>query len=447
MSTIVAITPIGRNQNQIEYSDGRKTIRCSTKQNFWNYQDENGDFHPLDPADENEVYSSKNNRIEYHRKKNVFSVGMRGDGNAEKFIGIRPDFDQVNGNEQFEITISEIKFDGIIQPILLNQKNAIDNFTTDFGGIIVQSARAGLRTMVKAAYQIDSFRIEYMLHAKGLTIEKKGDEFWVYSTAPDKPFRMRIGKPRLLNMNMEILTDYEPVVPMPLDFINHTLINNNNGTYTYIKESNADFDRSKLPSNFLIDADIYYSSTSDGSVHAQNADFTTCRNGTTGYAVRNADAQYNMALSLAYSTGNWYVIRAFFYFNTSGVNMSGKRATLNISGYIFGQTRIIAQKGLQSDPFVIGDFDSFEGAPNGPIIADFGDSWLVGANNSAIINNNNYIVNGITKVICRERNYDFDNSQPGSNTFNGCYFTESASNDPYIEVDDKPYVPHIMLIH
>ena len=446
-STIVAITPIARNQNQIEYSDGRKTIRCSTKQNFWNYKDENGDFHPLEPADEEEVYSSKNNRTEYHRTKNVFSVGMRGDGKAEKFIGIRPDFDQANGNEQFEITVSEIKFDGIIQPILLNQKITKDNFTTDFGNIIVQSTRAGLRPMVKATNQIDNFRIEYTIHTKGLTIEKKGDEFWVHSMAPDKPFRMRIGKPRLLNMNMETLIDNDPVAPMPLDFINHTLIDNNDGTYTYIKESNENFDSSKLPSDFLIDADIYYSSTSDGYVYNRHADFSDSRNGAVGISVKDDLEKYNNAMSCGLVIGYWYIMRSFFYFDTSGVNMSGKFATLNIIGYENNSSHVIAQKSTQGEPLAVADYDAFEGAPDGTVIADFGDSWVLNQYNSAVINNNNCIIDGTTKIVLRERDHDFGNSQPGSNTSAGCYYTEFAQGDPYIEVDNKPYLPHIMLIH
>lgn len=444
MSDLI-ITPISRHQNQVEYSDGRRTIRCSTHQNFWNYKDEGGILHPVDLTHEDEIYSSRNQRIEYHRPKNIFSVGMRGDGEAQKFIGIRPDFDQVYGNEQFEITISEIRFDGEIQPILLDQKILRDNYTTDFGSVVVRGTHNGLRAMVKATNQIHSFQIKYTFHVKGLTIEKRGNEFWVFSTLPGKPFRMRIGKPRLLNMNMEVLTD--PGALEPLDFVTHILIDNSDGTFTYIKNSNVTFEPTKLPSDFLIDVDIYYDSTADGYVYNGNANFYTSRNGTTGSGINISVQRYEKSTSALLSLGIWYVSRAFLYFDTSGINMSGKFATLNIAGYENNNSQVIAQKGTQADTLVVGDFDSFEGAPDGPIIADFGDSWILNQYNTAIINNNNYIIDGTTKICCRERDHDRGNSQPGSNILNGNYFAEATSGDPYIEVDDKLYIPQIMLIH
>ena len=129
--------------------------------------------------------------------------------------------------------------------------------------------------------------------------------------------------------------------------------------------------------------------------------------------------------------------------------MSGKKGTLNIAGFDSNTSQVIAQKGMQADPLTIGDFDSFEGAPDGPIIADFGDSWILEQYNSAAINNNNYIVDGTTKICCRERDYDYGDTAPDVSKSCGCYYTEAAGTtaDPYIEVDDKLYIPQIMLIH
>ena len=444
--TVIAATPISRHQNRVEYSDGRRAIRCSTRQNHWNYRDENGNLYPVETGYEQVVQSVKNNRLEYHRPKNVFSVGVRGDGGAEKFIGLRPDFDQAQGNEQFEISVTEIRLNGAAKPISLAQKTALNAFAADYGDLIVQVTRHGVRPMVKVS-DITSFRIVYTLHLKGLTIERKGEEFWVFSTARDKPFRLRIGKPRLLNMNMEVLTDERPL-PVPLDFVDHHLIDNRDGSYTYVKESNAKFERSKLPADFLIDADIHYSSTSDGYVWHKHSSFVEARNG--GGAGVNTDAtRYNQALGVIYYGGEWYIIRSFFYFDTSGVNMAGKRAILNIGGYENSSSHIIAQKGTQGDPAVAGDYDSFEGAPEGKIIADFGAQWSIGAYNTAVINHNSNIVDGVTKIFCREKDHDFDNNQPGAAQTNGVYFADAGGTaaDPYIEIENNPYSPQVILVN
>ncbi len=360
--------------------------------------------------------------------------------------GLRPDFDQAQGNEQFEITVTEIQLNGAAKPISLAQKTPLNPFATDYGDLIVQVTRHGVRPLVKVS-NITSFRIIYTLHLQGLTIEQKGEEFWVFSTAKEKPFRLRIGKPRLLNTDMEVLTDERPL-PTPLDFVNHNLIDNQDGSYTYVKESNAKFERSKLPREFLIDADIHYSSASDGYVWHKHSSFTEARNG--GGAGVNADAtRYNQALGVIYYGGEWYIIRSFFYFDTSGVNMAGKRATVNIGGYEYSSSHIIAQKGTQGDPAEAGDYDSFEGAPEGKIIADFGGQWSVGALNTAVINHNSFIVNGITKILCREKDHDFDNEQPTAARTNGVYFAEAGGTvaDPYIEIDDKPYTPSVISVN
>ena len=225
------------------------------------------------------------------------------------------------------------------------------------------------------------------------------------------------------------------------------LLSRYNSIFIKELENTSVEDGSKLPKEFLIDADIYYSSVSDGYVFNKQPYFSDCRNGTTGYNLNDELTRYGNATGINYLSNNWYIMRSFFYFDTSNVNMSGKRATLNIIGYLNNDTHVIAQKAMQGDPLAVGDYDAFEGAPDGPVVADFGDSWTLGDLNSAVINSNDCIIDGTTKIVLRERDHDYKGNPPGSVKSNGCYFAEADIADPYIEIEDKPYKPQVILVN
>jgi len=271
---ITNTTPIQgkRSQEHVYWSDGKKERRCYAPHNPHYFIDELGAMHPID-IKAVEVKSSA--ILETNiclRSNNVVSVGFREDGVTEKYLGLRRDFNQALNTESLEFSINSIKFDGKTELIDTSKTDVLSGISHDLGNVVIQSTRQRTRQMVKATNAISGFRIEYTLHLKGLTIEEKDGEFWIYTNDKAKEFRYKIRKPYLVNaetLQPLIIADEGTTPEMWMGHVpklKHSLIDNLNGTYTYIKENDEDFSKLDLPSEYLIDADTYYSTFADGYV-------------------------------------------------------------------------------------------------------------------------------------------------------------------------------------
>jgi len=430
--------PVGLRANKVIYTDGSITTRYSTIQNLWNYKDDKNSFHVINMSFEEEI--NETFKKEYKREKGVMKITTKSDGKKNDFISVIPSFDK-NSNEKFDISVSKIVFNEEEINIDLSKKNKENSITRDFGNILVSYRRNGLRTMVKANNSVESFRIEYTLSFKKMKIVENGNEYWIYSD--DDEFRMRIRDAKLLDTNMSFLLDHDGAL---LDFVDHSLIDNKDGTYTYVKESNNNYDPSKLPEDFLIDGDIYYSSTADGKIknRIENSNWDTVHSGTTGTNVDDSSSSDKYAM---YVTENTFldkvdeIHRGFFYFDTSGAT-NPIAVNLSIYGYYASSSSVSAQEGTQADTLTTADYDSCSPIPStgggeyGHVVWSSISYNTISFNQDGIDDIN---ISGVTKICTREYTYDYLDSIPsGMFVANGCYFAEEATTakDPYLEITE-----------
>jgi hypothetical protein len=438
--------------------------------------------------------------------KNVASVGVRKDGALSKYLGIRPDVNQTLGTEQLEFSIDKVTFDGVEQDVDTSKNDVLDASTIDVGSVIVRTGRIETRQLVKATNQVTTFEVEYTLHVKGMTVKERYGEFWFFS---GDEFRFKIRKPLLLDAAYQkifahelvypnsgtcsqcglcclgggcewlgedkLCTRYEDRPPVCVNYpqpdddlpdgctmspafvekdlaqplVVHSLVDNEDGTYTYKKTSTELFSKAApyLPDRYYIDADTYYSTTADGRVRLNNAtSWSDARDGTIGTI---ADDTQSSAVSTFMSRFNtdkggdtWDVCRGFFFFDTSAVSNTIRTATLNIYGFSNADTSVTAQEGTQASTLTTSDFDAFKGDAFGSV------SWVTGAYNTITFNEagrDAINAGGTTRICGRESSYDVADVDPddagGSDTEYscGCYFADNTgtAEDPYLEITES----------
>ena len=433
MSAIVT-GPISRTQQSLRFEDGRSGVRCFGPHNPQYYATPSGRLLHIDPASILDTASTIGQILK--REKNVVSVGMRKADNAFKYLGLRPDFDQANGNQQLEFSLQSIELDGKSQSIRFDRQAAVDPVTMDRGSLIIQSTRQRTRQMVRATNKISDFRITFELHLKGLNILEIPDlgEFWIFDQNGN--FRFRIVQPRIIDpVNLQPVTDQDG---RPLNFVQHRLEQAPNGKVFYIKEPAPGFNPAALPADFFIDADTYYSSTADGYIYNSHIDWSAVRNAVAGSGISSTVSSISNGMWgwFKSATSEYWVVRSFFYFNTTGIG-SPASGTINIHGYNNGVAGVTIQKGSQSDTLVTADYDAFSGSLWGSV-----DTWTTSAYNAITLNAAGLteIVNGITKVCARDKSYDYQDSPPGTAYGSGCYYSDNsgADKDPYLEIQIDP---------
>jgi hypothetical protein len=382
--------------------------------------------------------SSKSVNGIWLRDKNIMSVGIRQDGRKRKYLGIRPD-DNQTGSEQFEISIERIQYDGIDIPVDVAKHVPIDAVTADLGNVIIRATRQGARQMVKVPSPIKHFKIIFTVHHKGLDYKKMADldEEWFYSKKT-RQFRLRLRKPLLIDAET-----YEPLEDVQ-HLITHSIIDNHDGTITYIKESTKDFNPDLLPEAYLIDLDPIYSSTNDGYIYHYNSTWSTVHDAAKGFTFNNGGTMANDATQCLYET-NYKIKRSFFYYDTSGVTGTITAVVNYICGYTNGQSRVCAMEGTQSDPFVTADFDSFTGNEYGHTA-----SWSTSGYNQITFDAQGIAdinTSGTTKICCREYTHDYLNSAPSTIYENGCYYSNNSGTnyDPYLSITTLSFKPKIII--
>jgi hypothetical protein len=426
MAEILSIHPVQGNKSAIlhKMSDGGKVYHCRTHMNPVYY----GAMDNLKPIELNSLLDTSSKSVNgiWLRDKNVMSVGVRQDGLKNKYLGIRPDDNQI-GSEQFEITIEQIQFDGVDVPVDVAKHTPIDAVTADLGNVIIQATRQGARQMVKVPSPIKHFKIIFTVHHKGLDYKKMADldEEWFYSKKTGQ-FRLRLRKPLLIDADT-----YEPLEGVQ-NLITHTVTNNGDGTLTYIKESTKDFSPDLLPESYLIDLDPIYSSTADGYVSLEGANWSI-RDASTGDTSMNYSSYHAQAMAASSAAGICVIYRSFFYYDTSGV----AGTILSVSNYIYGysnaNTSVSAQKGTQGSSINTGTYNDFSGSEYGHV------AWSTSGYNQITFNAQgiaDIVTNGTTKICLREFTYDYSNSTPSTRRRDGCYYSDNTgtSKDPYLSI-------------
>ena len=105
--TIKEIRAVKKSQERIYFEDSSKVLRCYGIHNPHYYEDETGKLNPINIGHLEEKITGVGKS--HLRSKNVVSVGFRDDANPEKYLGLRLDVNQKEGNEQLEFSIEKIE--------------------------------------------------------------------------------------------------------------------------------------------------------------------------------------------------------------------------------------------------------------------------------------------------------------------------------------------------
>lgn len=436
--------------------------------------------------------------------RGVHSVGIRRDGNPQKFIGIRPDVSQEAGAHQFEISLTSVTLDGVEQSVALSAPAYRDG-VTDLGLLLVQNGRTGGKILTRA--KGPSFKIVYQFHLKGYKFSEAGGEFTFTSDVdkfsikrpkvfyedlspiipreiifPHEGKCSQCGKccttakcPKFINGECSIYEDRPEeckAYPQPYQtltngckisvpdlnvadwlapLVTHSIKKLGDGLYEYTKESTPFFAKLTpyLPDDYLVD--VYWSSGSDAGVgYVDAADWPTAHDAATGTVVASGTGDTLGALRGGEKTPTYDCSRLFFYFDTSGIASVAmiEAAELNIYVLIvYGLAlQVIAMKGTQADAATTADYDSFTGSSYGASA-----NLVVNQYNAVTFNEQGRddIEKGagaVTKVCVRENVHDYDDMAPDGDYRAAIAFTdmEGTDKDPYLDVEIfGPQIRHI----
>jgi len=176
-----------------------------------------------------------------------------------------------------------------------------------------------------------------------------------------------------------------------------------------------------------------------GYVYAIDADFTTCRNLATGDGKSfTADSQTH-SMSVQKADPNYQITRSFFRFAIPDtlLNKTITSAVMEIWGVYYSATEVTAQEGTWDGSDSMDAYNDFTGVlfgstswQHGPEGDPVKNSITFNAQGQSFIGNN---ADSIISICCREKLYDYDDNDPGSETHaydNGCYFGDNPQS-PY----------------
>ncbi len=360
MKQITSITPRRRCQETVRYDDGSEAVRCYSPAAPRHYQKASGEFYPVNLAHVEEFVAKPGPAMKMNHS--AFSVGVRKDKIAQKIIGIRPDYDEALGNYQFELSLSRVVINGIDQILDLDVpsfKSADANQAhLEVGSLKVDNRRSGVRLLWPMANTAKSFRIEFAVTRKNTEIahDAIADE---YEVTNDRGFLFRLTQPKLTNESYEVLPDLDHSA-----LIRHELINNGDGTHTYVKESRPAFADAVLPATYFVDADIAYTTAPDGYIYREAGNFGSARSGD-GTSLKTGVNYLRTGLYTPLS--NYVVERTFLFFDTSGIPASGivEAAQLTIQPLLFSGNapfEITPYESLAEAPLALTDFGNSGGA-------------------------------------------------------------------------------------
>jgi hypothetical protein len=333
-----------------------------------------------------------------------------------------------------EVTPITLKANALTFTPTANKIVLLSSIKTDFGPFSLLHNRHFSRFCVQGDDRLESFELKLRFDLTGLDVQYRADldEYWFYAGGE---FFGRIRKPLLLDPeSLNSLRDEE--APEKFHLLGHDLQQNGDGSWTYTKYSKDNLQSVGLPA-YLIDGDVYYSTTADGYVYVSNANFTTARSATIGTGMNNTVPESDGIYGSHYTS--FYIGRSFFYFNTSGVIAANvtdciEKIYCHATGAVSGD--VMAMKGTQADTLITDDYNNFTGSSYGS-----NNTWAASQYNSITFNATGIgdIVNGITKVCNRNLSKDFNNVSPGTSTFEaGVTYADKTGTtyDPYLDITE-----------
>jgi hypothetical protein len=417
---------------------------------------------------------------------NVVSVGIRESNNPSKFVGFRP-ADCPDGSEQLEVSLLEAIVGRIGKTSRLGQNQVLSKLAMDLGSCLVHATRRGcrlgykverrpflrldlaVRQLVGWALRRPIFRLTYQLHTTGLEAQYRADlDTWDFHSSRSGRLRFRLRPPRFL--------DFATCAPLQVaaGMVRHSF---DPQTGIYIKEVGEKFDRKKLPSNYLIDLDLAYSTEADGfvtnsgpAILAANKlrasiDLDPIPDGTidiydrrqilglpspgtgwpviqaaiAGTAVDDASASSPVAIEAILAGSTFTLNRAFTLIPLIGLTGSVQAA----SWFAFGDTNagspVGLQQGTQAAVLSVADFDAFAG-----VLFGTNASWAANAYNEIPLNaaGRAFVQSclGTVAKFC-SRNTSKDAASPtvapdDASQVSGMVFADDVgAHDPYLELD------------
>jgi len=159
-----------RAQQLVNFDDGSKRVRCFNPLNAPYYFDK-GQLKEVD-IKYTELQSLAIDTCQI-RNKAIASVGIRESADPNKFIGIRPDYNQYNGEEQLEFTLKKIIIDGNEKSINLSKLDKVDDNCTDIGDLIIHSCCSRTRQLIKISNAEKEVQIHYEIDLTGLKFKNE----------------------------------------------------------------------------------------------------------------------------------------------------------------------------------------------------------------------------------------------------------------------------------
>ena len=424
--------PVSRSQEIIEYDQGKLAALCYAPHNPHYFKTNSGKYKKIELFPEN-VKGKMDISL---WDKNVTSMGLKRNGDGQKYIGYRPDVDQ-SGAEQLEFTLVSVKLDREDQKIETGEPSRVDTCAQSVGSkIVVINNRQGSKQCWRVERPIRDFEIKYKLNLTGLTVKPIREEFWFYSIKTGE-FRFRIKLPSVLDAKFNRI---------PVDGLAHTLVKES-GDLIYKKKNLQPLDIKD--DVYYLDAETCYSSTEDGYcelVMSEVAEPTYLWNAAQEYTTAtstNSTGELN-TYSRIFVNDGWAPVceatirRSFLMFDTSSLSAAPDSGTsLFIKSDSSGGDRdgMSAQKGTQGDTIEAGDYDAFSGSSYGST-----DGWsTAGGWNEIAFNAQgmaDIVLGGTTLVCCRGYENDYLDVMPALGTYHECsgYSTDASgtANDPYL---------------
>jgi hypothetical protein len=206
-----------------------------------------------------------------------------------------------------------------------------------------------------------------------------------------------------------------------------------------------------------------YAATTDGYVYNYVSDtWANVRNAATGTNANNYNSYSSTAIKILHSGGRggdtFYVGRAFFAFDTSGIDRTPYSAKLKIYGLTTSDADVIAVRASKPDlstGITTADFDAIpsSAAPGWnsgiPMVGDVTDyssevtTWSTSGYNTIALNAAalDYIrAEDVFSVCIVEHDHDYRNVAPSNTTIStGMYFANNTgtSKDPHLDIDTR----------
>ena len=469
----MSVTPINRYTERIVENDGTRAYKVYNKASPHYYKDKAGSYHSIDVTNVQTITKASVGEIKL-REKNIVSAGLRTDGNKTKYLGLRPDNTQEDGTHQLEWTIEEAVINNSNQSITLNQTTAINNVTTNLGGQVVQSTRNYTRQMVPVSGTISNFQVKYKLHLTGLQISNSKytqnttirnnisgsgtittgtshytpDEHGRFIvTDSDNKTQFMIKLPILLDSNFDEVTSDTT----------HTLKDNGDGTYEYIKypsdnllsegisDNVAYIDATSVYGDADLDGNVYFSSFFGWNAVHDNATGTAAGTGTTG---------------LWSSSFVWdKITRLFLGFDTSDIESTPTSAVLKVYTTSSVTSDGIAIKATHTSiaSSTFNDFVGWGSGWDGDDVTDYSSevaSFDANQYNDFTLNSTalDDIAGETTFKVCiMNHNYDYEDDDPINQSVSTyIYLTEQSDTDkdPYLYITEvsAPSEPALKII-